>query len=85
MPETDTKLTALQVENGRALVDRLRSKPDDMVDFAAWVVEKMWLSLVQQSDVVTLEMNEALHRSGFNRDFLDRNLEPAADILHRNP
>lgn len=41
-----------------------------MVDFAAWVADKMWLALLQQSDVVTLEMNEALHRSGFNMDFL---------------
>ena len=66
MPENEIQLTALQIENGRALIDRLRSKPENMADFAAWVVEKMWISLLQQSDVVTLNMSEALHKSGFN-------------------
>ncbi len=72
MIEGNTKLSAFQIENGQALVERLRNNPENMIDFAAWVVEKMWLSLVNQSDVVVLDMAEALGRSGFNRDFLDR-------------
>ncbi|KRA63058.1 hypothetical protein HW571_02980 [Agrobacterium genomosp. 3] len=73
MPETESKLTELQEEDGRALVERLRMNPDQMVDFAAWVVEQMWAALVDQSDVVSLDMSEALQRSGFNDDFMDLN------------
>ncbi|MCZ7484574.1 hypothetical protein [Rhizobium rhizogenes] len=70
MFERNTELSASQIQNGRDLVERLRNNPDNMIDFAAWVVEKMWISLVDQGDVVVLDMAEALDKSGFNRDFL---------------
>ena len=81
MFEESTELSAFQIQNGRALVERLRNNPENMIDFAAWVVEKMWLSLVDESDVVVLDMAEALGRSGFNRDFLERHPGLADNIL----
>lgn len=80
MPETEKKLTALQEENIRALILRLRKNPDRMIDFAAWVVAEMWDSIIDQSNVVTLDMSETMRRSGFNDDFLERHPEDLADI-----
>ncbi|NTD84338.1 hypothetical protein [Agrobacterium tumefaciens] len=80
MPDTESKLTALQEENVRALIVRLRKNPDRMINFAEWVVAEMWDSIIDQSNVITLDMGETMRRSGFVQDFLDRHPEDIADI-----
>lgn len=57
-------------ENGQKYIAELRNDPERMVDFAAWVFEQTWAAMREQSDTVTLSVDDMTQRSGFGECFL---------------